>query len=283
MNALILAAAALIFCRLISAQRLDPYRLQLIQVIEKITDLLPNSMRLPAVVGGAMAIGAIVAHLPLIGTVVTFASLVIILKFGHIVEESQSILGELRSGSLSQAQIKLSSFCLTDASQLDENGVARITVETQILKSAEYVFAPLAWFALGDLPGLFLYWTSHIIANRIQSGETSSRWLSLLNWVPVRLLALSLGFTGDRERSRAVWTHQANKFSDPEAGILIGAAAGALRIKLGGSRCVGGLIRQEPLLGDGDDAARYHIEEAQSLLERCLLLWAVVSLIIIAL
>ena len=51
-----------------------------------------------------------------------------------------------------------------------------------------------------------------------------------------------------------------------EAGVLI-ATAGALRIKLGGSRCVQGLIKQEPLVGNGDDAARYHIEETQSLAE----------------
>jgi cobalamin biosynthesis protein CobD/CbiB len=45
---------------------------------------------------------------------------------------------------------------------------------------------------------------------------------------------------------------------------------------------VQGLIKQEPILGDGDDAARYHIEEVQSLAERSLLLWAVVALVITA-
>jgi hypothetical protein len=45
---------------------------------------------------------------------------------------------------------------------------------------------------------------------------------------------------------------------------------------------VQGLIKQEPLVGDGDDAARYHIEETQSLAERSLLLWAVAALVITA-
>ena len=95
-------------------------------------------------------------------------------------------------------------------------------------------------------------------------------------------MAFTLGFMGDRERSRAAWTRHALEFSNPEAGVLIAATAGALRIKLGGSRCVEGLIQQEPLVGDGDDAARYHIEETQSLAERSLLLWAVAALIITA-
>ena len=96
-------------------------------------------------------------------------------------------------------------------------------------------------------------------------------------------MAFTLGFMGDRERSRATWTRHALEFSNPEAGILIAATAGALRIKLGGSRCVQGLIQQEPMVGDGDDAARYHIEETQSLSERSLLLWAVAALVITAL
>ena len=220
--------------------------------------------------------------MPLIGAIVTFSALVLILEYGRVTEDSKAILTELRSGSFSQAQIKLSEFSGTDASQLDENGVARITVETQVLKLAQKVFIPLAWFALGGLPGILLYWTSTVIAERHGSGETSARWVSLLNWVPIRLMALTLGFMGDRERSRAVWTRQANDFSDQEAGVLIAATAGALRVKLGGSRCVEGLIKQEPLVGNGDDAARYHIEETQSLAERSLLLWAVAALVITA-
>ena len=96
-------------------------------------------------------------------------------------------------------------------------------------------------------------------------------------------MAFTLGFMGDRERSRAIWTRQASDFSNPEAGVLIAATAGSLRVKLGGSRCIHGLIQQEPIVGDGDDAARYHIEETKSLAERSLLLWAVAALVITAL
>ena len=283
MNALVLAVAALLFSRLVASDRVEPYRQQVISVIEKITDTLPNSLRLPLIVGGAVSLGAIFAYMPIIGVVVTFCTLVLIIQYGQVTEDSKAILTELRSGSFSQAQIKLTEFSGTDASQLDENGVARITVETQILKLAEKVFIPLAWFALGGLPGILLYWTSTVIAKRHGSGETSERWVSLLNWVPIRLMAFTLGFMGDRERSRATWTRQALDFSNPEAGVLIAATAGALRIKLGGSRCVQGLIQQEPMAGDGDDAARYHIEETQSLAERSLLLWAVAALVITAL
>ena len=282
MNALILAVAALLFSRLVASDRIEPYRLHAISTIEKATDALPNTLRLPVIVGGSVALGAIIAYMPLIGTVITFCALVLIIEYGRVTEDSKAILTELRSGSFSQAQIKLTAFSGTDASQLDENGVARISVETQVLKLAQKVFIPLAWFALGGLPGILLYWTSTVIAQRRGSGETSERWLSLLNWVPIRLMALTLGFMGDRERSRATWIRQANGFSDPEVGVLVAATAGALRVKLGGSRCVQGIIQQEPLAGDGDDAARYHIEEMQSLGERSLLLWAVAALVITA-
>ena len=187
MNALILAVAALLFSRLVASDRIEPYRLHAISTIEKATDALPNTLRLPVIVGGSVTLGAIIAYMPLIGTVITFCALVLIIEYGRVTEDSKAILTELRSGSFSQAQIKLTAFSGTDASQLDENGVARISVETQVLKLAQKVFIPLAWFALGGLPGILLYWTSTVIAQRRGSGETSERWLSLLNWVPIRL------------------------------------------------------------------------------------------------
>lgn len=280
MDALILAVAALIFSRLVAPETISPYRDRATSLIESITNLLPNQARLPVLAGGAIAFGAIIAHLPLVGVLVTFLALVGILRFGEIIQSSQAILGELRNGSLSQAQVSLSAFSNTDASQLDENGVARLAIETQVVKLANWVFSPLAWFALGGLPGLLLVWISQIVANRQGAGDASKRWLALLNWVPYRLMAFSIGLMGDRERSRAIWKHQAQRFSDPEVGILVAATAGALGVQLGGSRSIAGLIRQEPLLGDGQDAARYHIGETQSLAERSLLLWAVASLVI---
>jgi len=283
MNALILAIAALVFSRLVTSDRIEPYRDQVIQWLEKTTDRLPNSIRLPVMVGGAVTLGAIVAFLPLIGPIVTFAALIVVFRFGRITEDARAVLTELRNGSFSQAQIQLSAFSNTDASQLDENGVARITIETQIQKLADDVFSPLAWFALGGLPGLLLYWTSG--CDRPPRGF----WRDLRALATVTQLGAhsfdgaDIGLMGDREKSRAIWTHQAKEFSDPEAGILVAATAGALRIKLGGSRCVQGLIRQEPVIGDGDEAARYHIEETQSLIDRSLLLWGVAALVIIAL
>ena len=282
MNALILAIAALVFSRTIAADRIEPYRHQMINAIGRMLAVLPNNLRLPLIVSTALTIGAIVAHLPLVGTVATFFTLVLILPYGRVTESSKAILAELRNGSFSQAQINLSEFSGTDASQLDENGVSRIAVETVILKLAEQVFIPLTWFALGGLPGVLLYWTSYIISREHDLSEASNRWLSLLNWIPIRLIALTLGFMGDRERSRSAWTREAYKFSDPETGILVAAAAGALRVKLGGSRCIQGLIKQEPIVGDPDDAARYHIEEILSLAERSLRLWFVAALVITA-
>jgi Cobalamin biosynthesis protein CobD/CbiB len=122
MNALILAIAALVFSRLVTSDRIEPYRDQVIQWLEKTTDRLPNSIRLPVMVGGAVTLGAIVAFLPLIGPIVTFAALIVVFRFGRITEDARAVLTELRNGSFSQAQIQLSAFSNTDASQLDENG-----------------------------------------------------------------------------------------------------------------------------------------------------------------
>ena len=148
MNALVLAVAALLFSSLVASDRIEPYRLKVIGAIEKATDSLPNTLRLPVIVGGAVTLGAIIAYMPLVGVIVTFCALVLIIRYGKVTEDSKAILTELRNGSFSQAQIKLTEFSGTDASQLYENGVARIPVETQLLKLAENVCIPRTWFAL---------------------------------------------------------------------------------------------------------------------------------------
>ena len=116
MNALILAVAALLFSRLVASDRIEPYRLQVVSTIEKATDALPNTLRLPIIVGGAVTLGAIIAYMPLIGAIVTFSALVLILEYGQVTEDSKAILTELRSGAFSQAQVKLTEFSGTDAS-----------------------------------------------------------------------------------------------------------------------------------------------------------------------
>ena len=283
MDALVLAIAALILSRLVRPETFEPYRRPVIGALQSATDKLPNSLRLPIMVGGAVVFSAVVAFLPVIGPLVTFAALLLILGYGRVTEDALAILTELRGGSFSQAQAYLTHFSGVDADQLDENGVARVAVETQTLRLFTEVFSPLALFALGGLPGMLLLWTSRMIAERDGSGETSQRWVSLLNWVPLRLYALTVGIMGDRERSRSIWKHHAREFSDGEIGILIAATAGALRIRLGGSRCIKGVMIREPSIGDGDECARYHIEEMVALGQRSLLLWAVGGLLIIAL
>ncbi|MGA1206583.1 MAG: cobalamin biosynthesis protein, partial [Litorivicinaceae bacterium] len=173
MDALVLAIAALILSRLIRPETFEPYRRPVIQALESTTDRLPNSLRLPVMVGGGIVLSAIVAFLPVLGPLVTFAALLLILGYGRVTEDALAILTELRGGSFSQAQLHLSQFSGVDADQLDENGVARVAVETQTRRLFTDVFSPLAWFALGGLPGLVLLWTSRIIAERDGSGETS--------------------------------------------------------------------------------------------------------------
>ena len=75
MNALVLAVAALLFSRLVAPDRVEPHRKQVISAIEKTTDTLPNSLRLPIIVGGAVSLGAVFAYMPIIGVVVTFCAL----------------------------------------------------------------------------------------------------------------------------------------------------------------------------------------------------------------
>jgi hypothetical protein len=54
MDALVLAIAALILSRLVRPETFEPYRRPVIGALQSATDKLPNSLRLPIMVGGAV-------------------------------------------------------------------------------------------------------------------------------------------------------------------------------------------------------------------------------------
>ena len=152
-----------------------------------------------------------------------------------------------------------------DPASLDEAGVARGAVESIAENFSDGVVAPLFWYALAGLPGLFACkavntldsMIGHRTERYLHFGSTAARLDDLVNWLPARLAGLYFvaaawlqpGANGGR--AWRVMLRDAGKHRSPNAGWQEAAVAGALDFALAGPRLYRHGTVDDAWMGDG--------------------------------
>ena len=202
-------------------------------------------------------------------------------------EHARAVLQALQANDLPLAREQLARIVTRDTSQLDERGVSAATVESVLENGSDAVTASLFWFALLGLPGVVL----HRAANTLDAmwgyrterfrefGWAAARFDDLLNFIPARLTAFSYALAGNTATALRCWQAQARHWDSPNAGPVMAAGAGALRLQLGGGAWYHGEWEERPPLGAGDLPQANDIERALRLLDRVLFLWIALLLI----
>src|SRR5258708_28163805 len=105
-------------------------------------------------------------------------------------------------------------------------------------------------------------------------GKPVRRLLYWLDWVPVRLTAVTFAIVGDFEDAIYCWRTQAKAWGSLHEGILLASCAGALGGQLGGPiTSPTGEPEFRPELGLGDIADAELMPSAVGLVWRALLVW----------
>lgn len=205
-------------------------------------------------------------------------------------EHARDVLVALQANDLPLARERLARIVTRDTSQLDERGISAATVESVLENGSDAVTASLFWFALFGLPGVVL----HRAANTLDAmwgyrterfrefGWAAARFDDLLNFIPARLTALSYALVGSTATALRCWAAQARHWDSPNAGPVMAAGAGALRLQLGGGAWYHGEWEERPPLGAGEPSRAIDIGRALKLLDRALLLWLLVLLAVTA-
>jgi len=212
-----------------------------------------------------------------------FASLVLYAAIGHrsLAEHARRVESSLRTGDLDAARHAVGRMVSRDVDALDESQVAAAATESVLENGSDAVFGALFWFVLFGPAGAVLY----RLANTLDAmwgyrtprfarfGWAAARIDDALNFVPARLTALTYALVGDGATAIRCWRTQAPHWDSPNAGPVMAAGAGALRVRLGGAAPYHGRWEARPLLGEGGAPDADSIAAALRLVRHGVWLW----------
>lgn len=173
--------------------------------------------------------------------------------------------------------------------ELNKEEIARLTIEEALLASHRHVFGVIVWFVITMLIGLgpvgavlyrlvlFLHarWGANGDDEYGRFGEFANLSYRILEWLPLRLTAITFAIVGNFEDTIYCWRTQASSWPEKEAGLLLSSGAGALGVRLGMPIPEGGSPNYRPELGTGDDADVDFMQSSIGLVWRSVVFWLI--------
>jgi adenosylcobinamide-phosphate synthase len=258
---------------------------------------------LPPVAIAALAWWALDTLNPLLGMVWNAAVLYLLMGFRRFSHAISAIIVALKGSDLVTARRALAGWRGGVTTDLGSHDVAKLAIERGLVDAYRQVFAVLFWFVVLPGPaGAVLYRAVALLADEWKGGEPGAdvtpivrerevfgaparRLLWLLDWVPVRLTALSFAIVGDFEDAVYCWRTQAQGWAGEEGGVPIGivlaSGGGALGVMLGGPLpTLVGEPDFRPDIGMGDTVDPDILPSGVGLVWRALVLWLLLILLL---
>ncbi len=253
----------------------------------EITRRLLGMVTLALIVGASALAGWIVADLggPVAIVLVGTVGLAQRSLFDHV----RAVAKPLAAGDLDSARIMVGHIVGRDVARLSESDIATAAIESLAESFCDGIVAPLFWFVVAGLPGLFVYkavnTADSLIGHREPRwrafGWASARFDDLMNLIPARLAGGVIALAGMFALKGGGWRimlRDAGKHASPNAGWPEAAMAGALGLRLGGPAWYDGALSQRPVLGEGRAATPADLTRALRIyLLACGLLWLMLA------
>jgi len=218
--------------------------------------------------------------------VISGAVLYVCIGWQSLLSHAKAVEAPLQHGDLSAAKHEVSKIISRDTSEMKEKDVASAATESVLENGADAIFAAIFWFVVLGPVGAVLYRLSNTLdamwgykTERYRHyGWAAARMDDVLNYIPARLTALAYACAGNYARAMAAWRAQGATWKSPNAGVVMSAGAGAINTALGGGAHYHGKWEDRPCLGpeDGHLPSAASIRQACALVNRALVLWAVV-------
>lgn len=172
--------------------------------------------------------------------------------FDHV----RAIEGPLSLGDLPAARVAVAMIVGRDVDAMEEADIAAAALESLAESFCDGVVAPVFWFVIGGLPGLFAYKAANTADSMI--GHMEPRWRAFgwaaartddaMNWIPARIAGALIALFNPQ--GWRIMLRDARKHASPNAGWTEAAMAGVLRVRLGGPVRYDGVMTYRPDFGD---------------------------------
>ncbi len=193
----------------------------------------------------------------LLAVVFNVAVLYFTLGFRQFSHYFTDIRDALERGDEDEVRRLLTEWLHLDSSELPRTELLRHVVEHALLAAHRHVFGVFFWFivcaAIGLGPaGAVLYRMSEFVSRywgyrqraldepaNARLLAVSQRVFGLIDAVPARLTAFGFAVVGNFEEAVNGWRRDAGLWRQPNEGIILAAAAGAVGVQLGGEAAPG--------------------------------------------
>jgi len=225
----------------------------------------------------------------LLGWLWSVAVLYLVMGFRYLGLNAASIATYLRGRQLDEARRQLGQWLGRDSALLSAGEVAKLGIEEILRGAYQHLFGVIIWFALFGPGGALLYRLSQILSLKWGElderefgdfGKVAARIFAWMEWLPLRITAISFAIVGDFEDAMYCWRSQAEQWAQRGMGIVLASGAGAMGVKLGDPIPGREGIEFRPELGLGDEADADYLDSAMSMVWRALVLWLVLLLLL---
>lgn len=211
--------------------------------------------------------------------------------------EAMKVHTSLKNKDINDARIKLSYIVGRDTKGLSEEEIIRADVETVAENTSDGVIAPLIFAMIGGAPLAMLYKGVNTMDSMLgyknkkyyYIGFFPAKTDDLFNLIPARITGILIALVspllkGNILESLKIMTRDRKNHKSPNCAYPEAAAAGAMRIQLGGTNSYFGELVYKPTLGDKkQNLDKRHIEEVIKLMYSSEILLIIIYVIVVCL
>ena len=176
----------------------------------------------------------------------------------QLILEGTRVFETLSNNGLEAGRHRLSHIVGRDTSRLGPGQIRTAVLETLSENLSDGVIAPLFYYALAGLPGMYVYKMINTLDSMIgyrneryeQFGKFAARLDDVANFLPARITALLMVAVTASGRGMRFIIRYGHRHKSPNAGYPEAALAGILDVRFGGPNFYHGVLVEKPFIGD---------------------------------